>query len=298
MDENAGSGGERPGSDSENPQAPLRLPSIGAALLTLSCTLAFLLLLAWLNSLDFLMPRMGQMPGRFTGALAIELISLGLPLAVLFLGGRYNFTAGLGLYPAPVSALAGGVLAGAGLVSVAPQLEAWLARIFPPPPGYMEGLNEILRATDIGSFVMALLALGVAPAFLEEAMFRGVLLGALLRRCRCSVSVLLTGLLFGLFHLDPHRWPVLALTGVLISWTAAVGGSLWPAIAMHLTNNTLAIILVNCRAVEGQAWVDEVGDVPLTWLSAGMVLIAAGSLLVWVSARRGCKRDDQIFRSG
>ena len=290
MDENAGTGCESPDSGPENQQATPRLPSFQAALLTLVCTLALLMLLARLNALDFLMPRTGQIPDRFTGALTIELISLGLPLAILFLNGRYSLTASLGLYPAPVSALAGGVLAGAGLVTVAPQLEAWQARLFPPPPGYMEGLNEILRVTDSGSFLMALLALAVVPAFFEEAMFRGLLLRAALRRYGFAVSVLLTGLLFGLFHLDPHRMTVLALTGMLISWAAAAGGSLWPAIAMHLTNNALALILVNRPALEGQAWVDAAGDVPLAWLIAGAAMVAAGSLLVWVAGRRSGRR--------
>lgn len=293
MDEKAGTGCESQNSVPGNNPATPRFPSIQAALLTLVCTLVLLLILARLSMLDFLAPRAGQGPDRFAGALVIELISLGLPLAVLFLNGRYSLKAALGLYPAPVSALAGGVLAGAGLVSVAPQLEAWQARLFPPPPGYMEGLNEVLRASGGGSLLMALLSLAVVPAFFEEAMFRGVLLGAALRRYGFAFSVLLTGLLFGLFHLDPHRMPVLALTGVLISWAAAVSGSLWPAVAMHLTNNALALILVNSQAVEGQTWVDETGDVPLTWLSAGIALVAAGSLLVWVAGRRSGRRGSR-----
>jgi len=59
---------------------------------------------------------------------------------------------------------------------------------------------------------------------------------------------------------------------------------------MHLTNNALALILVNRPALEGQAWVDAAGDVPLAWLIAGAAMVAAGSLLVWVAGRRSGRR--------
>ncbi|MCE5272778.1 CPBP family intramembrane metalloprotease [bacterium] len=145
---------------------------------------------------------------------------------------------------------------------------------------------------------MALAGLALAPAFLEEVLFRGLLQGAARRRFGSGAAILLSGVLFGLFHLDLYRWPTLALIGLLLAWVAESGGSLWPSVATHLVNNTLALVLVNCASGTEQAWVDSMEDVPAPWLAVGAGCLLAGGFLVRRAGRPGQSAGDASSAPG
>jgi membrane protease YdiL (CAAX protease family) len=81
----------------------------------------------------------------------------------------------------------------------------------------------------------------------EELLFRGVLLSALLRRLRTAWAVLASAVLFALVHLPELHWlwyalPNLALLGVALAWLRLRSGSLWPAVIAHACNNLLAMV--------------------------------------------------------
>lgn len=257
-----------------------RTPSVRTALVTLAASLVLLMLSAWLMVTTPLVEPLSAMEYKFAGALILEMFAVGLPMAVLFRPGRYDIRASLGLRAVGVKVMAGAVLAGIGLVVVAPQLEAWQSRLIAPPEGYMEGLTEFLSADSGGSLIGAMLALALVPALLEEALFRGVLLRSVLSRCGRWPSILAVGVMFGLFHLDFYRWPILAVIGVLLTWIAVRTGSLWPSVAAHLANNALAVCLINLPSVSAEKWVEGVSDVPPAFFISGVGLIALGSSLV------------------
>lgn len=99
--------------------------------------------------------------------------------------------------------------------------------------------------TDESRWFLAVLTL--APALWEEMAFRGVMLGNLQQRYRPWTAVLITALLFGLFHisnlliqdLDQVVMGMLLAAVVGVPWGYAVvkTGSLLPAIVSHYTIN-------------------------------------------------------------
>jgi membrane protease YdiL (CAAX protease family) len=93
---------------------------------------------------------------------------------------------------------------------------------------------------------LTLVVASVGP-LVEELLFRGVLLSALLRRLRTGWAVLASAVLFALVHLPDLRWlwyalPNLALLGVVLAWLRLRSGSLWPAVLAHAINNLLAML--------------------------------------------------------
>ena len=93
---------------------------------------------------------------------------------------------------------------------------------------------------------MTLVVVTVGP-LVEELLFRGVLLSALLRRCHVGWSVAITSLLFALIHLPglQFQWyglPDLALLALLLAWLRLHSGSIWPAVLAHGLNNLLAVL--------------------------------------------------------
>lgn len=92
---------------------------------------------------------------------------------------------------------------------------------------------------------LVLLVVSLGPV-IEELLFRGVLLSALLQRWRAVPSVLITSALFALVHLSglQFHWyavPQLFLLALLLGWLRLRSGSIWPAVVAHGTNNLLAV---------------------------------------------------------
>ncbi|HEX8776479.1 MAG TPA: CPBP family intramembrane glutamic endopeptidase [Rhodanobacter sp.] len=91
------------------------------------------------------------------------------------------------------------------------------------------------------------LAVASIGPLVEELLFRGVLLSALLRRLRTAWAMLASAALFALVHLPDLHWlwyalPNLALLGVVLAWLRLRSGSLWPAVIAHASNNLLAML--------------------------------------------------------
>lgn len=95
---------------------------------------------------------------------------------------------------------------------------------------------------------MPLLVLVVAAApFVEELVFRGVLLSGLARRMPVGRAIIASALVFGAVHLPDFKFawypvPALVMLGIVLAWIRVRTRSLWPAIALHATNNLIAAL--------------------------------------------------------
>ena len=102
--------------------------------------------------------------------------------------------------------------------------------------------------TPVGLRVLLVIALvGLGP-LVEELLFRGVLLSALLHRWPAGWGMLVSALLFAMVHLPSMQWawyalPDLALLALGLAWLRLRAGSLWPAVLAHSVNNLLAVMV-------------------------------------------------------
>jgi membrane protease YdiL (CAAX protease family) len=98
-----------------------------------------------------------------------------------------------------------------------------------------------------------------------------------------AAAVALTGLLFGVFHIELSRILPTALLGVLLSLIALESGSILPAMLAHFLNNATLVGLAYFHCDE------KVADVGATASAlifvAAAVLTALGLLLVHSGAR-------------
>lgn len=94
----------------------------------------------------------------------------------------------------------------------------------------------VVVATLIGAVV-------VAP-FCEETFFRGFALAGFLRGMGVWPAVILSAVLFTVAHGDiGSSVPILAL-GLVLGYARWRTGSIWPGIALHVANNSLAAIVI------------------------------------------------------
>lgn len=94
--------------------------------------------------------------------------------------------------------------------------------------------------------LLVVLAVCIAP-FIEELVFRGVLLSGLARRMPIGWAMLLSAVVFGAAHLPDFKFawfpvPELVLLGLALAWIRVRARSLWPSIATHATFNLIATL--------------------------------------------------------
>lgn len=104
-----------------------------------------------------------------------------------------------------------------------------------------EMIEEFLR-TD-GVIWFALFHVAVVPAFCEEILFRGYILRAFEKSWGISAAIVVSGIVFGLFHLQLGNLMPLATLGIILAVMTWLSGSLWPAVAAHFINNGSAVLL-------------------------------------------------------
>lgn len=128
----------------------------------------------------------------------------------------------------------------------APVLGGWLTELLARGHAVTQDIRQLGNATPPGlRILLVLLVVSLGP-LVEELLFRGVLLSALMQRWRVGWAVAISSLLFALVHLQglDFLWyavPNLALMAAALAWLRLRSGSIWPAVLMHGVNNLLAV---------------------------------------------------------
>lgn len=102
---------------------------------------------------------------------------------------------------------------------------------------------NIQYGTGMGSFLLALLCIGVLPALLEEFAFRGVILGLLRTKLSDGTAIIISAALFGMIHGNLQQMPFAFIVGLALGYSVVSNGSMLPAILIHAVNNALTVVL-------------------------------------------------------
>lgn len=89
-------------------------------------------------------------------------------------------------------------------------------------------------------FVLSVIGTAILPAFCEETLHRGMLLnGNSMSGMR--KSILISGLLFGLLHLNIEQFFYATIIGLFLGYLCWGCSSIWPCIIVHFMNNFLSV---------------------------------------------------------
>ena len=267
--------GSRPHPGDGGPQ----VPGIGAAAALLLCLAALFLLGG---------PPLYLFLGEF-GLLLAQLGLLFLPVAVYLWRGGFDLAVTLSLRLPSRSQLLGGIVLLAGGLQLALVL-AWLqGRVVPVPTEYLEALSSALTPDSLPRYAWLLVLAAVAPAVVEETLFRGVVLAALRRRLPAAGAVVVAGLIFGLFHLTPEtafRFLPTAWLGMVLGWVVVASGSLPLSVLLHFLNNAIVLTLTAWSVGDPASSALEEGP-PFATMVVGPVLFLWGLSILKRSGARG-----------
>ncbi|PAP77274.1 CPBP family intramembrane glutamic endopeptidase [Rubrivirga marina] len=114
----------------------------------------------------------------------------------------------------------------------------WLHQLEQQQVDLLEGL---LLGGDLSTMFL-FVALALTPAICEELLFRGYLQRQVERGWGTAASIVLVGVLFGLYHLRLSQAIPLSLLGIYLGFVVWATGSLWAGFTVHLLNNGFAVL--------------------------------------------------------
>jgi sodium transport system permease protein len=217
------------------------------------------------------------------GASLQQIVMLGAVVGAIALA-RLDWRATLGLRSPGAIPMIGALLVGCG----APAATSWLSSAFhivPDPEGGTGKMIEALVRSLPGPSLVLLV--GVIPALAEEALFRGWTLRGLRSQMSASAAVVLSSVLFGVFHIELARIAFTTALGIALAFMALRSGSLWPGVLAHALNNGILVALAK-STLDGPAdsFAAELvsGTNPALGIG-GLVAVAAGLAIVWKGTR-------------
>ena len=123
---------------------------------------------------------------------------------------------------------------------VAVRVAEFAYAFFVPAPDV--DLTRLFGASATGILVSIVLWGLVAP-FVEEVVFRGVVLGALSDLMPAWAAVTISACLFASVHFSAYLFVPFVVAGVALAIVARRTGSLWPAVMLHSLYNLSSVLL-------------------------------------------------------
>lgn len=137
----------------------------------------------------------------------------------------------------------------------------------------MDMIEHIL--TKDFSLVFSISMLALTPAICEEVLFRGYFQRQAERSTGIVWGIVLSGVVFGLYHLRLTQAIPLSMLGVFMAYLTWRTNSILPAMLVHLANNSFAAILGKVASAEGAAFDLETFEMPLYVVIPATIILVA-----------------------
>ena len=148
------------------------------------------------------------------------------------------------------------------------------AYLFPVPQSVLEAFGEVMLDDEIPLWQLVFF-ICVMPGILEELAFRGVLLHGLRKTWSPVIVCLVTGGIFGLFHVDLFRLIPTAYLGVIFAAVVLLTGSIFPVMLWHFGNNAIALV------PQRMGWVTEETVFPEWVFAIAFVALLVVFWIIW-----------------
>jgi len=122
-----------------------------------------------------------------------------------------------------------------GFVIVSSEIDNILHYILPMPSFFQDLFESMLVNKYI---IVSILLVGLIPAFVEEMLFRGIILNGFRGNYSVRKTIILSSILFGVIHLNPWQFVTAFIIGIISAWICIKTESIILSIYIHLFNNS------------------------------------------------------------
>ena len=143
-----------------------------------------------------------------------------------------------------------------------------------------ETQSELLLKSILNQQVLLnILIIGIVPALSEELFFRGFVQSAFKKVFNIHLTIILTGFIFSMVHLQMYGFLPRMLMGMLFGYMLLWSGSIIPCILAHFTNNALSVLLAYFALNNdiSASFLDSSPDIP--WYVVLLSTLSTGTLL-------------------
>jgi membrane protease YdiL (CAAX protease family) len=107
---------------------------------------------------------------------------------------------------------------------------------------YKAIIEKYALSRSLTEFFIVVLTIALTPAVCEELLFRGYVQRGFSRAMRPINAVIFTGVIFGLYHLNPIQAVPLVIIGIYISYLRYSSGTLLLPMLAHFTMNLFSSV--------------------------------------------------------
>ncbi|MBQ4101510.1 MAG: CPBP family intramembrane metalloprotease [Oscillospiraceae bacterium] len=143
------------------------------------------------------------------------------------------------------------VFSGMALCSVSSLFGSFAAGIFESLTG-LTSSADVEAPTSVGGIVLYFISLAILPPFVEEYIFRGIILRSLTPFGN-AFAICVSSAIFAMVHGSITQWVATFMMGVIFGFLAIKTGSLWPSILLHFVNNATAAVQMLFLQRQGEA---------------------------------------------
>lgn len=133
----------------------------------------------------------------------------------------------------------GSLLVGVGMICICMVIGSIAVTLFPAEG---QQVSDQLTSMFSGPGIILWLVVAVTPAICEELLFRGYVLSAFESRYPMWTAIVVSGALFGIYHMSFVRFFVTFIFGCALGYIAYTTGSIFPGMVLHALNNSLAVV--------------------------------------------------------
>ncbi len=137
--------------------------------------------------------------------------------------------------------LLGTMLLVASIAPVTLFLQSVQFYFFPASDALRTMQNQMGQLVEGAPWYVMIVALALTPAICEELLFRGFLMAGLKDRISQFKTILVVGVIFGLFHYQLEKIPIVTLMGIVLAIVCLRSGSIFLAMIVHLANNGVGV---------------------------------------------------------
>jgi ABC-2 type transport system permease protein/sodium transport system permease protein len=168
-------------------------------------------------------------------------------------------------------------------------------------------VEELLDGWKLVPIALILIVMGLTPGVCEECFFRGFFFSGLRQHLSIPMTILVTALAFGMFHIvlaggaAPERLIPSTMMGLLLGWVRWRSNSVIPGILLHTVHNSVLLAIGRYReaiAGWGLGGLNET-HLPFFWLATTGGVFICGALIVhWTRKETSLRPESSSTFSG
>lgn len=136
--------------------------------------------------------------------------------------------------------------------------------------------EALTNVTSPAYFLISFLVIAIIPALGEELLFRGIIQNKLWEASNIHVAIWVTGILFGVIHMQFYGVIPRILLGVIFGYLYYWSGTLWIPILAHFINNGFTLFVLYLNNIGELSYDIESQEVPLSMvLPFAIIFLAA-----------------------